>query len=92
MGHDLNPVKRGLHRLDDVFPPDDIDGFHLAREDPGHAPPVDAVALALQLLDLGDDGTEPPHVLETVEQLHDLDRHLTENAGLFLDLRQELGD
>src|SRR5215207_1690099 len=51
VGDVLEGVQRPLHRLDDVLPPQHLQGVELAAEQAGEDATVDSVALALEAVD-----------------------------------------
>ena len=64
VGDVLERVEGALHRLDDVLPPQDLEGLELAAEQAGQDAPVDGVALALQPVDGLEVGLHALHRLE----------------------------
>src|SRR5215207_934576 len=68
VGDVLEGVQRPLHRLDDVLPPQHLEGVELAAEQAGEDAAVDGVPLALEAVDGVEVGLDALHGLEALEQ------------------------
>src|SRR5215207_561896 len=84
VGDVLEGVQRPLHRLDDVLPPQHLQGVELAAEQAGEDATVDSVALALEAVDGVEMGLDAFHGLEALEQCPGLLGALDEEVGLLL--------